>query len=194
MPTIFIILLLCCGIAKAEEASLVGSRASVEAQQQRAVEYNFTFLIRRAQVWPFIEAGLLQELRGNRDYSLHKDVSYPYVRPATKLFVERLSRQYRAACNEKLVITSALRPTSEQPWNASSKSVHPTGMAVDFRLPPGKCRVWIERVLLALEARGVIEATRERNPPHYHVTVYPLEYTCYARAREGGTCPVLRPD
>jgi hypothetical protein len=56
-------------------------------------------------------------------------------------FVERLSSQYHNACGERLVVTSLTRPASEQPRNASDRSVHPTGMAIDLRLSTkGTCR------------------------------------------------------
>ncbi|HSG48845.1 MAG TPA: LysM peptidoglycan-binding domain-containing protein, partial [Longimicrobiales bacterium] len=42
-----------------------------------------------------------------------------------------------------------------------------------------RCRQWLERVLLSLEGAGVVEATRERFPPHYHVAVFPRQYTAY---------------
>jgi hypothetical protein len=63
------------------------------------------------------------------------------TRVETDLFVKRLAGQYRAACGERLVVTSLTRPASLQPRNASDRSVHPTGMAVDLRVPPtSSCR------------------------------------------------------
>jgi hypothetical protein len=38
-------------------------------------------------------------------------------------------------------------------------------------------------VLLQLENSGVLDVTRERNPPHYHVAVFPLAYAAYAGKR-----------
>ena len=54
-------------------------------------------------------------------------------------------------------------------------------MAIDLRRPGGRCRAWLERVLLSLEAQGVLEATAERRPPHYHVAVFPKPYAAYVR-------------
>jgi nucleoid-associated protein YgaU len=97
-----------------------------------------------------------------------------------KLFVQRLGAQYRRACGEELVVTSLTRPLSEQPRNASTLSVHPTGMAVDFRTSLNSvCRHWLESTLLYLEAAGVLEATRERRPSHFHVAVFPEPYAAY---------------
>lgn len=38
----------------------------------------------------------------------------------------------------------------------------------------------MEGVLLSLERAGVLEATYERNPPHYHVALFPDQYARYA--------------
>ena len=165
--------------------SLRGSSASLDRQVAQARRHDFTHLTGAAQLRRFVDAGLLVHLAGNRDYTL-VDVSFPFARPEVRLFIERLSSQYRRACNERLVVTSLTRPLSHQPRNASDRSVHPTGMAIDLRRPAGRCRGWLEEVLLSLEARGVLEATRERRPPHYHVAVYPKRYAAYVRALTPG--------
>jgi Tfp pilus assembly protein FimV len=47
-------------------------------------------------------------------------------------------------------------------------------MALDIRRSnSGAAQRWLERELLALEGRGLIDATKERRPPHYHVAVFP---------------------
>ena len=118
-------------------------------------------------------------MRKSRDL----DTSYaafPYTRPEVKTFLERLAGQYRRACGERLVVTSMTRPKSRQPANASRHSVHPTGMAIDLRKSRrARCSSWLERVLIQLERRGILEATRERYPPHYHVAVFPKLYERY---------------
>ena len=101
-----------------------------------------------------------------------KGVSAPYVRPATRSFLATFAPRYRQACGEALVVTSAMRPTTLHLRNASQRSVHPTGMALDFRAPGGGCRSWMRRELLAYERRGVVDATEERRPAHFHVVVY----------------------
>ncbi len=127
----------------------------------------------------FVNAGYLVQVRPNRDFTLH-GVSYPFARPETRTFILRLSSQYRRACGEKLVVTSMTRPLTRQPRNASSRSVHPTGMAIDVRRSNSRaCRSWLESVLLSLEGSGVLEATRESYPPHYHIAVYPQPYARY---------------
>lgn len=164
--------------------SLGGSPASMNRQHRQARAHDFTFMESAARIRRFVAADLLVPLEGNRDYDLH-EVSYPYARPAVRLFVERLSGQYRSACGETLTVTSLTRPLDEQPRNSHDQSVHPTGMAVDLRVPPTRaCRDWLNRVLLQLEGAGVLEATRERSPAHYHIAVYPGPYERYVRRLE----------
>jgi hypothetical protein len=53
-------------------------------------------------------------------------------------------------------------------------------MAVDLRVPAVAAhRAWLERTLISLEGLGVLDATRERHPPHYHVAVFPARYGEY---------------
>ena len=159
--------------------SLNGGRRIMQEQYAKGEEYDYTSLRNAAHVKRFVEAGLLVPVPGNADYRLHR-VSYPYARPEVKLLVERLARQYRNACGEQLVVTSLTRPLEEQPPNSSPYSVHPRGMAVDLRRSNSRaCRSWLEDVLLHLEARGTLDVTRERRPPHYHIAVYTREYAAY---------------
>lgn len=138
--------------------------------------------IRRAGV-----RGEFVRLTGNSNYET-ANVSYPYVLPETHTFVQRLAAQYRSACGEKLVVTSAVRPTSMRLINSVDKSVHPTGMAVDLRKPANsRCRTWLRNTLVALEASGVLEAVEEFHPPHFHVAIFPSQYASYVNRRSGGT-------
>lgn len=165
--------------------SLRGSRTSVDRQHREARQHDFTFLRRPAQLDRFVDAGLLVSLEDGDSYRLH-DVSFNVARPEVKLFVERLSAQYLAACGERLVLTSLTRPLSLQPVNASARSVHPTGMAVDLRVPArASCRRWLESTFLTLERRRLLDATLERSPLHYHVAVFPDEYLTYVSRLTG---------
>ena len=170
------------GLAPSSSAaqSLRGSSRSLTAQNAQARAHDFTYLRDAAHVQRFVELGYLVPLRGNRDYEIDDEVSFPYARPQVRTFVERLAGQYRRACGEVMVVTSLTRALNRQPPNASSRSVHPTGMAVDLRRSNHRpCRAWLEDVLLSLEANGVLEATRESRPPHYHIALYPEPYTHY---------------
>jgi len=180
--------------AGAQAQSLRGGTASMDRQNRMARQHDFTFIDTGQRVQYFASQGWLVRVRPTRDYALHA-VSYPYARPEVALFLSRLGAQYRSACGEQLVVTSLTRPTSRQPRNASDRSVHPTGMAMDLRYSRDRsCRQWLERVLLSLEGAGVLEATRERYPAHYHVALFPRQYKGYvtqlqARQASAATSP-----
>lgn len=165
--------------------TLWGTKAKVDAAFQHATNLNLTRVTDAAQLNRFVKLGLLVRLTGNRHYRLH-DVTSPYLRPAAKLLVERLAEQYYAEFREQLVVTSALRTLAHSAgvWNASQKSVHPAGIAVDFRIPQNAdAKAWLENTFLTLQAREVIIATRETNPPHYHIVVFPVRYQDYVTAK-----------
>jgi hypothetical protein len=175
-----------CAAPLLQAQSLLGSHESLLRQNEEAREHGFTYLRTSADVRDYAQQGLLVRLPGNADYELAGDeVSFPYARPEVKTFIERLSSQYHEACGERLVVTSLTRPITRQPPNASTISVHPTGMAADLRRSDSSgCRQWLETVLLDLEGKGVIEATREQYPPHYHVAVFPNPYLQYVASGE----------
>lgn len=189
-PSVALVCWLLAGLALAvvpvAAQSLRGSKASMDRQNRVARQHDFSFLDTASGVRRFVEAGYLVPVRDGRHHELHS-VSFPYARPEVKLFIERLAAQYHAACGEKLVVTSLTRPRALQPPNASRRSVHPTGMALDLRRSNSpRCHGWLEPVLLALEESEVIEATREHHPPHYHIAVYPRQYEAYVAAKGDG--------
>jgi LysM repeat protein len=152
--------------------TLKGSAASINKQHRAALSYGYAFVDRARSVQNYIRPGQLERVSPGPHMALH-DVSYPYAVPSTKAFLSRLSQQYHYTCGEKLTVTSLLRPRDRQPSNSVARSVHPTGMAVDLRIPrTAKCRDWLERTLLSLERQGAVDVTRERYPPHYHVAVF----------------------
>ncbi len=184
LPPLLLALLL--GAHPVSAQSLRGSPVSLDLQNRMAREHDYTYLETPQRVQYFVEQGWLVRVRPTEDFTLHA-VSFPYARPEVALFVERLGQQYRAACGEQLVVTSLTRPTTRQPRNASDRSVHPTGMAVDLRYSrDAKCREWLERVLLSLERAGVLDVTRERYPVHYHVALFPRPYVDYVARIDGG--------
>ena len=178
----------------ANAASLRGSERSLAYQNREARRHDFTYLTSSWYIRHFVDRGYLVPVRENADYQLH-GVSFPYARAEVALFIERLAKQYRAACGEQLVITSLTRPVNRQPRNASPRSVHPTGMALDLRRSWNRsCRRWLEQVLLWLENEGVLEAGYERSPPHYHVAVFPRQYAAYVARLASEDEPLVRPD
>jgi nucleoid-associated protein YgaU len=174
---------LVAGDARAQ--TLRGSRTSVERMYGQAKRQDLTFYRTGRGVRSAAAEGELVRLRGNENYRL-ADASYPYALPTTRTFVQRLAAQYRDACGEKLVVTSATRPASVRLRNSVAESVHPSGMAVDIRRPTrGGCLRWLRRTLLDIEGEGAIEATEEHHPPHFHVAVFPAQYTRYVGGRPG---------
>ena len=165
--------------------TLRGSRGSVERVYGKARGQDLTFYRSPRGVRSAAAEGDLVRLRGNDDYRV-TGVSYAYALPTTRTFVQRLSAQYHDFCGEKLVVTSATRPVSMRLRNSVTESVHPTGMAVDLRKPVrGRCLRWLRQTLLDVEGEGVIDATEERFPPHFHVAVFPDQYAGYVRGRSG---------
>ena len=153
--------------------SLEGSIAAMERQRTAAVAAHVSFHETVTSVYRAIVDGELVRVGNTPDYRLHM-VSFPYARPETVLLLEHLAENYREACGQRLVVTSLTRPRSEQPRNASRRSVHPAGLAIDLRRSDRRsCRRWLEQALLDLERDGLVEATREHWPPHYHVAVLP---------------------
>ena len=111
---------------RAEEmASLRGSPAGMQLQNRVAQDHGLAFYRTPAEILSAYEEGRLLKLRPNEDYDVADFVEQPYLDPAALLFVERLAAQYRTACGQRLVVTSAVRPTSNQPPNAHALSVHP---------------------------------------------------------------------
>ncbi|MDB4949393.1 MAG: hypothetical protein JWM27_2042 [Gemmatimonadetes bacterium] len=157
--------------------TLRGSPASMVRQNEVAKENELTFLRTPAQVQEFVAAGKLVPLPGSADYQVAKGTGWPYARPETRNFVERLAPQYHAACGTPMVVTSATRPLDRQPKNAHKLSVHPTGMAVDLRVPKqARCLGWLETKLLAMETAGELDATHEIHPAHFHIAVFPAGF------------------
>jgi hypothetical protein len=163
--------------------TLRGSRHSVNHTYHYAVAHDLDFTRTSRDVKRELRDGTLVRL-GASPHFVTRDVSFPYVTPVTRTFVRRLAAEYHHACGELLVITSAVRPETVQPANASERSVHPAGIAVDLRRPANtKCRTWLRHTLLTLEHRGVLDATEEHFPAHFHVALFPVKYEHYLASR-----------
>jgi hypothetical protein len=180
--------------ATAHPGELRGSPASMARQHEVAVAERYEFLADSAAVAALVREGRLEPLTGNADYALSRQISYPYARPEVRSLLERLAAEYRAATGEPLVVTSLVRTTHRQPRNAHKLSVHPAGMAVDLHPPASAtARAWLERALLSLEDAGVLDATRERRPRHYHIAVFPEAYRRWAAAHPAPGAPPPAP-
>jgi hypothetical protein len=170
--------------AVAHADGLAGSPSSMVHQHEVAVKEDYSFLRSPKDVRTLAAEGALVPVTGNANLTLSK-VSYPVARPEVRDFVERFAASYRDATGTPLVVTSLTRPTSAQPPNAHRLSVHPAGMAVDFRVPASStARAYLESALLAMEKTGVLDVTRERSPAHYHVAVFADAYARYAASQD----------
>jgi hypothetical protein len=171
--------------ASAEAAAgLGGSRASMVRQHDAAIAHDFAFASTAEQVRRLADSGEVVRLTDTEELAL-VGVSYPYALPVVRALLARLAEDYREAIGSRLVVTSLVRPTSLQPANASALSVHPAGMAIDFRVPTkASARRWLEGTLLSLEREGVLDVTRERRPPHFHVAVFPDAARVYLARRD----------
>lgn len=180
---------LACGTLSLETLSaqtLLGSPASMARQNRAAEDEAFTYLRNPEDIEVFVRHGLLVYVPGNGEYQVD-GASFPYARPEVKRFLEWMGHLERTSCGEPLVATSLVRPKSHQPRNASIHSVHPTGMAMDLRRSLRRaCSSLLESTLLDLESRGILEATKERFPAHYHVALFPQAFSSYLLAVDGG--------
>lgn len=186
-------LVLAIPVATLRADALRGSMRSMVRQHDVAVRKQLDFVDTRNELERLVAAGELVPIEGNADFVVDGQAPYHYGRPEIRLFLERLGAQYHAATGKRLVVTSLVRPIAEQPRNAHRLSVHPAGMAIDFRVPANAAdRRWLESALLGLEQKGVLDVTRERRPPHYHVAVYPAQYAAFAATR-GAAVPEASP-
>jgi hypothetical protein len=151
--------------------TLRGSPASVQRAYAYATGRELGFPKSRREVERAVRAGTYVRLANSRNYQL-RNVQFPYVLPATRAVVVDLAARYVRACGQKMVVTSAIRPTSVRLLNSNAKTVHPTGLAVDLRRPSGRCRTWLRETLLRMERAGTLDATEERFPAHFHLVVY----------------------
>jgi hypothetical protein len=152
--------------------ALRGSQASVQRMWDFAQQHRLPFYLTPTNLRDAVEQGKLVPLTGDAHYEVTRSVRYSYATPEAKQFVAEFAPRYLAACGSPLTVTSAARPISRQPRNSNPYSVHPTGIAVDLRRPPaGPCQTWVRTALAELERKGVIEATEERRPVHFHVAV-----------------------
>lgn len=165
---------------------LRGSPASMERQHAVAVEQGLTFARTFDDIDRMVEEGELVRLEGNAYYDLREGLRSDAARPEARLFIERLAKEYFENTGEKLVVTSLIRPASSQPSNSHSKSVHPTGIAIDLRVSQrAESRQWLEAHLLEKEMANLLDVTREFHPPHYHLAIFPDEYLAHLEAELG---------
>jgi hypothetical protein len=171
-------------VARAEGSKLSvpvtmkGSDESLLRAYNISERMGYTRAKTKKDIAKLVASKALVQVATTRLLEVDAGVSFPVTRPFVRSFLYELASQYNATCDEKLVVTSLTRAITTQPKNASRISVHPSGMAVDLRIPSGKkCRTWFEKTLLSYERRMVIDLTKEKHPPHYHIVVFPPQNT-----------------
>lgn len=175
--------LLALNAGTARAVGLLGSPASMVRQHAIAVEEHYSFLRTPSDVARLVSEGGLVPVAANEDLLL-AGVSFPYARPEVRDFLQRFARDYHDSTGVPATITSLVRPRELQPANAHKLSVHPAGMAVDFRVPATAAgREYLERALLGMESSGLLDVTRERTPAHYHVAVFAEPMLAYLARR-----------
>lgn len=175
----------------ANAQTLRGSSSSVDLMYTTAHRRDLQFLRTPSDIYEAAKVGSLKLISMTNDLEMQR-VAYPFVLPNTLRFADSLATQYHAACGERIVLTSGARPLDKQPRNASPKSVHPTGMAVDFRKPrTPACLTWMRKSLVALEDAGVVEATEEKHPAHFHVAVLQQNPETHIQMAAGDVSPKL---
>jgi uncharacterized protein YcbK (DUF882 family) len=111
--------------------------------------------------------------------------NHRYLRPWSKLFLDRLSRQYYARFKKRLRVTSVVRTVESQKslatknGNAASpygarRSSHLTGATLDIS-KRGMSRTeldWMRRVIHSLKKKGYLYAIEEFRQPTFHIMVY----------------------
>jgi Family of unknown function (DUF5715) len=174
--------------ARADEAALVATGSSQEIQNARANAFHLSRLRDLSMVSRFHEAGLLVRVPSRTPYYYVHGVPshFRYLRPWTKLFIDRLSREYYARFHESLRVTSMLRTvrlqrhlTRTNPNAAdaigSDRSSHLTGATLDISKHGmnGREQQWLRDVLVELKGAGYLYAIEEFQEPCFHVMVYP---------------------
>jgi hypothetical protein len=110
---------------------------------------------------------------------------FRYLRPWSKLFLDRLSRQYHARFGKKLRVTSLVRTVRRQArltrtnGNAARaygarRSSHLTGATLDISkrgMKPAE-RNWMRRVIHSLRRQGYLYGIEEFRQPVFHIMVY----------------------
>ncbi len=121
-----------------------------------------------------------------RNYYIHRiPAEYRYLRPWAKLFLDRLSRQFRSRFGQPLRITGLTRTAEYQQSlrrrnrNAAAargpkRSVHLTGACLDISKKgmTGSQISWMRRVLVSIKQKGFLFAVEEFKQPNFHIMVY----------------------
>ncbi len=173
--------------AAAPRSSLRADRDSQTIQNKRADRDRLGRIEDGAMLRRYARLQLLSPVPDQtRNYYVHDvPTQYRYLRPWTKLFLDRLSGQFRRRFGKPLRISSLTRTVSYQNslrksnGNAASpygekRSLHLTGSSLDISKKNlrSRERSWMRRVLTSLKGKGYLFPVEEFRQPNFHVMVY----------------------
>ena len=173
--------------AAADSALLRASSNSQSVQNQQADQDDLSRMTNVAMVRRFASAGLLVRVpsRTQHYYTRYIPTKYSYLRPWSKLFLDRLSSQFHARFRKRLRVTSLVRTVALQKsiakrnGNAAAaygekRSSHLTGATLDISKNgmTGAEIAWMRSVLHSIKQRGYLYAVEEFNQPTFHIMVY----------------------
>lgn len=197
-----ILLVSCFSLAiAASAASLRATRGSQLVQNQRADEDQLSRMEDAAMTARWVRLRLMEPVPAKTSsYYLHAvRPQNRYLRPWTRLFLSRLSNQFRARFGKPLRVTSLLRTAAYQRslqgrnGNAASakgpkRSAHLTGASLDISKKGMSQaeRNWLRRVLTSLRGNGSIYAIEEFQQPVFHILVH-RKYEDYVSRRTGSS-------
>lgn len=195
--------LLVPAVGSAASANLLrANRNSQVIQNKRADADDLSRMKDVAMVRRFTNAGLLVPVphQTNHYYTRYIPGKYRYLRPWSKLFLDRLSSQYHRRFGKKMRITSMVRTVALQNSlrkrnsNAASpygpkRSSHLTGATLDISkkgMTASEIR-WMRQVLDSIKKKGYLYAVEEFNQPTFHIMVYRNypEYVEYLKRKYG---------
>ena len=208
MPkTLVPVVVLGCGLlahgfvaAAAPRTSLRGTRQSQILQNERADRDHLSRMTNQETLQRFKRLELVVAVPAKtRDYYIHSiPAQYHYLRPWSKLFLDRLSSQFRRRFGRPLRITSLIRTSGYQNQlsrlngNAAAavgkkRSSHLTGASLDISKKgmTAAQKRWVRNVLASIKAKGYLFAVEEFYQPNFHVMVYRNypEYVAMLQAR-----------
>ncbi len=180
-------------VAASDDHVLIATALSQRIQNARADADDLSRMMDGRMLLRFRRAGLLVPVaRSTPFFYLHQvPRRFRYLRPWTRLFLTRLSRQFHARFGGRLRVTALVRDARYQrvldASNANAaaasgplRSSHLTGATIDIskRFLKRPHLEWMRRVLYDLRERRVLYALEEFGQPCFHVMVYRsyLEY------------------
>jgi uncharacterized protein YcbK (DUF882 family) len=191
---ILVVVFLSFPVAGSANSLLRARRDSQVIQNEQADADRLARLEDREMLDRFTRLELLSEVPVRSEgYYLHgiPDASR-FARPWTKLFVERLGRQFHNRFGKPLRVTSLVRTVAYQNAlrrrnrNAASpygpkRSSHLTGASLDISKKGLRASeiAWLRQVLASLKEQGYLFAIEEFKQPNFHIMVY-RNYLDYA--------------